>query len=63
MSTQPRIGYGTYTPEELQVIVRRAHVERAKVVGEMFAALLAWRPKATERGHTAEAALKTAACH
>jgi len=63
MSTQPLIGYGGYTPEELQVIVRRAHAERAKAVREMWAALLAWRRRATERRHAADAALKTAACH
>ncbi len=63
MRTQPLIGYGGYTPEELQVIVRRAHAERAKAVREMWAALLAWRRRAAERRHAADAALKTAACH
>ena len=63
MSTQPLIGYGGYTPEELQVIVRRAHAERAKALREMFAALLAWRRNAAERRQAANAALKTAACH
>ena len=63
MSTQPLIGYGGYTPEELQVIVRRAHAERAKALREMFAALLAWRRRAAERRHATDAALKTAACH
>jgi hypothetical protein len=63
MSTQPLIGYGGYTPEELQVIVRRAHAERAKALREMFAALLAWRRRAAERRQAADAALKTAACH
>jgi hypothetical protein len=63
MRTQPLVGYGGYTPEEFQLIVRRAHVERAKFVGEVFASLLAWRPKAAERGHTDDSPLKTAACH
>ena len=49
MSTQPLIGYGGYTPEELQAIMRRAHAERAKAMREMFAALLAWRRKAAGR--------------
>jgi hypothetical protein len=63
MSTQPLIGYGGYTPEELQAIVRRAHAERAKVLREFVAALLAWRRKGAERRQAADAALKTAACH
>ena len=63
MSTQPLIGYGAYTPEVLQTIVRRAHAERARVVREMFAALLAWPRKAAERRDTANAGLKTADCH
>jgi hypothetical protein len=45
------------------VIVRRAHAERAKALREMFAGLLAWRRKAAEHRHAADAALKTAACH
>jgi hypothetical protein len=49
MSTQPLVGYGGYTPEEMQVIVRRAHAERGKVLREMFAGLLAWRRKAADR--------------
>jgi len=63
MSTQPLIGYGGYTPEELQVIVRRAHAERTKVVREMFAALFAWRRKAARARHTGHAALETATSH
>ena len=63
MSTQSLIGYGGYTPEELQVIVRRAHAERAKALRQMFADLLAWRPKAAERRQAANVSLKTAACH
>jgi len=63
MSTQSLIGYGGYTPEELQVIVRRAHVERAKALRQMLASLLAWRQRAAERRHTAHPALETAACH
>jgi hypothetical protein len=63
MSTQPLIGYGGYTPEELQLIVRRAHAERTKVLREFVASLFAWRRKAAERGHAAGADLKTAACH
>jgi hypothetical protein len=63
MSTHSLIGYGGYTPEELQVIVRRAHAERAKALRQMFAGLLAWRRKAAERRDAADAGLKTAACH
>jgi hypothetical protein len=63
MSTQSLIGYGGYTPEELQVIVRRAHAERAKALREMFAGLLAWRRKASEHRRAANAGLKTVACH
>jgi hypothetical protein len=63
MSTQPLVGYGGYTPEEMQVIVRRAHAERAKALREMFAGLLAWRRKAAELRHAADGTLKTAACH
>ena len=43
--------------------MRRAHAERAKALREMFAGLLAWRRKAAERRHAADAGLKTAACH
>jgi hypothetical protein len=57
MSAETRIGYGAYTPEELHVIVRRAHIERAKALRQMFATLLA------RRRHAADAALKTAASH
>ena len=63
MSTQRLIGYGGYTPEELQAIMRRAHAERAKALRQMFADLLAWRRKAAERRQAANASLKTAACH
>ena len=63
MSTQALVGYGGYTPEEMQAIVRRAHAERAKALRQMFADLLAWRRKAAERRHAANASLKTAACH
>ena len=63
MSTQPLVGYGGYTPEELQAIVRRAHAERAKVVREMFAALFPRQRKAAEPRHAAHAGLKTATSH
>ena len=63
MSTQRLIGYGGYTPEELQAIMRRAHAERAKALRQMFADLLAWRRKAAERRQAANASLKAAACH
>jgi hypothetical protein len=63
MSTQSLIGYGGYTPEELQMIVRRAHAERAKALRQMFAGLLAWRRNAVERREAANVSLKTAACH
>jgi hypothetical protein len=63
MSTQALVGYGGYTPEEMQAIVRRAHAERAKALRQMFADLLAWRRKAAERRQAANAGLKTAACH
>jgi hypothetical protein len=63
MSRQALVGYGGYTSEEMQAIVRRAHAERAKALREMFAGLLAWRRKAAERRDAADAGLKTAACH
>ena len=63
MSTQALVGYGGYTPDELQVIVRRAHAERAKALRQMFAGLLAWRRNAVERRQPANASLNTAACH
>ena len=39
MKTQPHslVGYGGYTPEEMHVIVRRAHAERAEALRELFA--------------------------
>ena len=62
MSTQPLVGYGGYTPEELQRIVRRAHAERAKVLREFFSALLAWRWNRPER-RPASPQQAAAACH
>ena len=48
MSTQSLIGYGGYTPEQLQAIVRRAHGERARALRELSSALLAWRKTAAQ---------------
>lgn len=63
MSTQPDNPYRGITPEELHVIIRRAHAERAKAVRRIFAALLAWRRKAAERRHPAGRALEITASH
>jgi hypothetical protein len=62
MSTQPLIGYGGYTPEQLQRIVQRAHAERAKALREFFSALLAWRWNRAER-RPATPQQAAAVCH
>jgi hypothetical protein len=48
MTTQQNslVGYGGYTPEELQTIVRRAHQGRAEAMREFFGWLFR-RRKAT----------------
>jgi hypothetical protein len=48
MTTQPLVGYGGYTPEQYQMIVRRAHAERAEVLRQFFRSLLAWRGKVAQ---------------
>jgi L-serine deaminase len=61
MSTAPTNGYFGITPEELQVLTRRAHAERAKVMRDMFAALFSWlRRVAPQRA--SRAALTVAPC-
>lgn len=34
--------YRNITPEELHIAMRRAHLERAKVIGSYFKAVRAW---------------------
>ena len=63
MNTRPDNPYRGITPEELHVIIRRAHAERAEAIRQMFAALLTWRRKAAKRPHAADQALEIAACH
>ena len=63
MSTLPDNPYRNITPEELHVVIRRAHAERAKVLRQMFAALWAWRRKAAERRDAAAPGLKVARGH
>ena len=41
-------GYGGYTPEELHVIVRRAHRERARATRELFTWLFSRRKAAAQ---------------
>jgi hypothetical protein len=53
--------YHGLSPEELQLAIQRAHAERAKAVRDLFAAILAWRRKASARARTAGAALRPAA--
>jgi hypothetical protein len=40
--------YRGLTPEELHVVIRRAHAERARALRAFFAGLFAWRKKAAE---------------
>jgi hypothetical protein len=63
MTTWPDNPYRNITPEELHLVMRRAHIERAKAVRQFFATLLDWRRKAAERQHATEPALKTVGCH
>lgn len=60
MSTQDHSPYHGLTPEELHVIVRRAHAERAAVMRALFARLLEWRRHASDGPHPAVP--KAAAC-
>ena len=63
MSNQTQSPYSGITPEELHIVIRRAHAERAKAMRELFAALFAWRKRAAERRHAADPALRTAGSH
>ena len=51
MSTRPDNPYRNITPEELHIVIRRAHAERAKALRQIFTNLKAWRRKAAERLH------------
>jgi hypothetical protein len=61
MSTQDHNPYRGITPEELHIAVRRAHVERAKVIRTMFRDARAWLARIGERGHDARGELRTVA--
>jgi hypothetical protein len=52
--------YRHITPEELHIAMRRAHLERAKVIRSYFRALRAWL-SGTNRRHDADPALRTVA--
>ena len=62
MSAQPLVGYGGYTSEQYQAIIRRAHAERAEVLRQFFLGLLTWRWKAVQP-HASEPQHATAGCH
>jgi hypothetical protein len=62
MSTLDRNPYRGITPEELHVAIRRAHVERALAVRDMFQALRSWLGRIIHREHGAEPRLRTATC-
>jgi hypothetical protein len=60
MTTLRSRPYWGIEPEELHEARRRASAERAKVVPQLFAALVSWRPKASDLRVSAEPALKVA---
>ena len=49
------------SPEEMQAIIRRAHAERAEVLRDAVAALLAWRQREVPQ-RAAPTSLKAAHC-
>lgn len=51
MNTLDRNPYRGITPEELHVAIRRAHVERALAVRDMFQALGSWLGRIIHREH------------
>jgi hypothetical protein len=53
--------YSGITPEELHVAIRRAHVERALVLRQLFQALGAWVGRVIHREQAAAPGLRTAA--
>lgn len=63
MTTPRSHPYWGIKPEELHEARRRAHAERAKVVHQLFAALVSWRRKASDWRAAAEPALKVAHEH
>jgi hypothetical protein len=63
MTTLRRHPYWGIKPEELHEARRRAHEERAKVVRQLFAALVSWRREASDRRATSGSTLKFAHEH
>jgi hypothetical protein len=61
MSTLHDNPYRGITPEELHVAIRRAHVERAQAMRQLFSALASWLGRLGRRLHPAGPALPTAA--
>lgn len=53
--------YRNITPEELHIAIRRAHLERAKVIRSFFRAVRAWFAGTAHRRHGADPALRTVA--
>jgi hypothetical protein len=60
MRTLDNDPYRGITPEELHVVIRRAHAERAQAMREMFSALRLWLGRLGRRLHAASPALPTA---
>ena len=60
MRTLDNNPYRGITPEELHVVIRRAHVERAQAMREMVSALRSWLGRLGRRLHAASPALPTA---
>ena len=55
--------YRDITPEEVRLLMRLAHAERAAVIRHTFASLLWWRRKAAVQRTAADADLKVAHAH
>jgi hypothetical protein len=60
MRTLDNNPYRGITPEELHVVIRRAHAERAEAMRGMFSALRLWLGRLGRRLHAASPALPTA---
>ncbi len=63
MTTQqhPNAGYGGFSPEELQLIVRRAHRQRTQALREFFVWLFT-RSKTTADSPEQPAGVRAVAC-
>jgi hypothetical protein len=60
MSTLDRNPYRGLSSEELHVVIRRAHAERAEAMRDLVLAFRSWLAQRVHRNHAAARALRTA---